>query len=140
MNDLKREHIQPINDDSSALTADEINEYLSRFEGWELVDDDGHPSIQRHFKLSSFQEAMNFATHIGEIASQTEQYPRLTIEGRALTVNWWSKPLGGMHRNDFIMAARTDDIFERWDLISGQKDSVQEASDESFPASDAPAW
>ncbi|WP_372241281.1 4a-hydroxytetrahydrobiopterin dehydratase [Aeromonas hydrophila] len=29
-----------------------------------------------------------------------------------VTVSWWTYKIGGLHRNDFIMAARTDQLLK----------------------------
>jgi pterin-4a-carbinolamine dehydratase len=29
-----------------------------------------------------------------------------------LYVDWWTHKIGGLHRNDFIMAAKTDEIYK----------------------------
>ena len=38
-------------------------------------------------------------------------HPALLTEWGKVTVTWWTHKIGGLHRNDFIMAARTDDTF-----------------------------
>jgi 4a-hydroxytetrahydrobiopterin dehydratase len=49
---------------------------------------------------------------VGEQAEEEGHHPALLTEWGKVTVTWWTHKIGGLHHNDFIMAARTDELFE----------------------------
>ena len=46
-----------------------------------------------------------------EIAEQEDHHPRIVTEWGRVAVQWWTHVISGLHRNDFIMAAKTDELF-----------------------------
>jgi 4a-hydroxytetrahydrobiopterin dehydratase len=50
---------------------------------------------------------------VGEAAEKEGHHPALLTEWGKVTVSWWTHDVGGLHQNDFIMAARTDDIYRQ---------------------------
>jgi len=46
------------------------------------------------------------------LADAEDHHPTLLVEWGRVTVSWWTHSLGGLHRNDFVMAARTDRILD----------------------------
>jgi 4a-hydroxytetrahydrobiopterin dehydratase len=103
------------------------------------VEVSGVPRLQRTIKMENFRDALLFANRIGDMAEAQGHHPRLIIEWGQVTVEWWTHDVGGLHQNDFIMAAKTNDVCNRWSELAGKKDIVQMTSEESFPASDPPA-
>ena len=76
--------------------------------GWHVFDREGVKQLERVFTFPDFAAALAFTNRVGEIAESEGHHPALLTEWGRVTVTWWSHKIHGLHRNDFIMAARTD--------------------------------
>ncbi len=92
-------------------SSEAITELSRLVPGWEIVDHDGMPHLQRAFGFADFGSAMSFAAGLGAEADAQDHHPRITVEWGSALVEWWTHATGGLHRNDFIMAAKTDGLF-----------------------------
>ena len=93
------------------LTAAEIGELLPRVSDWQLVEREGIKRLERVFGFRNFAGALAFTNRVGEHAEEEGHHPALLTEWGKVTVTWWTHKIGGLHRNDFIMAAKTDELF-----------------------------
>jgi 4a-hydroxytetrahydrobiopterin dehydratase len=92
-------------------TAEEIARWLPRLDpGWEIVEIDGEKRLRRTIKTKNFAGALALADAVGAAAEAEGHHPALLVEWGKLTVSWWTHKIGGLHRNDFIMAAKTDEL------------------------------
>ena len=80
---------------------------------WTVVEKDGIPRLERQFKLKNFAQALEFTNRVGEIAEAEDHHPALLTEWGRVTVTWWTHKIKGLHRNDFIMAAKTDELYRQ---------------------------
>ena len=64
--------------------------------------------LERVFTFSDFAQALAFTNKVGALAEEAGHHPAILTEWGKVTVTWWTHKIGGLHRNDFIMAARTD--------------------------------
>ena len=77
---------------------------------WELIEVDGVKRLQRLFRFGDFAEALAFTNRVGELAEREGHHPQLVTEWGRTTVTWWTHKIRGLHRNDFIAAAKTDEL------------------------------
>lgn len=101
-----------------ALTESEIAELLPHVPEWQLVVREDIPHLERVFKFKNFIHALEFANKIGAIAEEEDHHPMLIVEWGRVGVQWWTHVVKGLHRNDFIMAAKTDAL---WGSMEGVK-------------------
>jgi 4a-hydroxytetrahydrobiopterin dehydratase len=93
-------------------TEQEILEYRRQVPDWEVVEVHGIKRLQRTVPFANFAEALAFTNRVGELAEAEGHHPALLTEWGKVTASWWTHKIGGLHRNDFIMAARTDAVIE----------------------------
>ena len=94
--------------DAPKVSEAEIAELTPQIPDWELLEEDGIPRLRRVFLFGNFAEAMAFANRVGELAEAEGHHPALLVEWGRVTVSWWTHKIRGLHRNDFIAAAKTD--------------------------------
>jgi 4a-hydroxytetrahydrobiopterin dehydratase len=94
------------------LSDSEISELHPQVADWQIKEVDGVKRLERIFKLKNFVEAIAFTNKVGVIAEQEGHHPLIITEWGKVTVQWWTHKIRGLHKNDFIMAAKTDEIFE----------------------------
>jgi pterin-4a-carbinolamine dehydratase/ribosomal protein S18 acetylase RimI-like enzyme len=93
------------------LTDDELAQLRTQIPDWQVVERDGVRRLERVFGLRNFAAALTFANHIGALAEAEGHHPAILTEWGRVTVSWWTHKIGGLHRNDAVMAAKTDRIF-----------------------------
>ncbi|AIC16053.1 putative pterin-4-alpha-carbinolamine dehydratase [Nitrososphaera viennensis EN76] len=90
----------------------EIAELRPGVPDWELALVDGIKVLRRVYKFKNFAEALSFTNKVGALAEEQGHHPALLTEWGKVTVTWWTHAIGGLHKNDFIMAAKTDKLLE----------------------------
>lgn len=96
-----------------ALTDAEIEQPRPQVPDWPVEERGGVKRLQRAFRFDDFAQALAFANKVGEEAAEEEHHPALLTEWGKVTAAWWTHKIGGLHRNDFVMAARTDELYLR---------------------------
>jgi 4a-hydroxytetrahydrobiopterin dehydratase len=95
------------------VTDAEIAEFHPQVPDWEIVELDGVKRLRRVFSHVDFLQALEFTNKVGELAEAEDHHPALLTEWGRTTVTWWTHKIKGLHRNDFIMAAKTDELYQR---------------------------
>jgi 4a-hydroxytetrahydrobiopterin dehydratase len=96
--------------DSPTVTDAEIAKLSQQIPEWRLIKEDSIRKLQRTFRFRDFSEALKFTNAVGNLAEKQGHHPRLTTEWGRVTVTWWTHAIKNLHRNDFIMAAKTDEL------------------------------
>ena len=92
---------------SPRVTPADAEELLAALPDWKVVDVDGMDVLSADFAFPTFRAALDFANRVGDLADAADHHPELVVEWGRARVRWWTHTISGLHRNDFIMAART---------------------------------
>jgi 4a-hydroxytetrahydrobiopterin dehydratase len=93
------------------VTDEEMRQLLPEIPEWRVSEEeDTIPRLVRTFPFPDFATALDFTNRVGAIAEEEGHHPALLTEWGKVTVRWWTHKIRGLHRNDFIMAARTDEL------------------------------
>ncbi|HET8817797.1 4a-hydroxytetrahydrobiopterin dehydratase [Pseudidiomarina aestuarii] len=110
MSELQQQKCEACNADAPQVTDEELASLIREIPDWTPVVRDGVMQLEREFKFKNFKLALAFTNRVGEIAEAEFHHPTLTTEWGKVTVTWWTHAIHGLHKNDFIMAARTDAV------------------------------
>jgi 4a-hydroxytetrahydrobiopterin dehydratase len=111
--------VEILSKDSQAATQKAVDEYMEQLPEWETIAVDGIDRIQRVYKLKNFRQALDFTNRIGELAEEQDHHPMILTEWGRVTLTWWTHIVRGLHKNDFVSAAKSDDIYEEMKQRSG---------------------
>lgn len=103
---LLKENCKPCKLGGTPLLPADAAVLASGIPGWELLKS----KIQRSFTFKSFREAIGFVNRVAEAAEEEDHHPDIFVDYRTVTLILWTKKVGGLTRNDFILAAKIDEL------------------------------
>ncbi len=112
MNALKQEHCVACRPESPRVTTQELADFAPQIPEWRVIEREGEQRLERVFRFSNFAEALAFTTRVGDLAEEEDHHPLIVLEWGKVTVEWWTHKIHGLHRNDLVMASKTDAIYE----------------------------
>ena len=113
MTDLNQKHCEACRAGAPHVSDGELKELIAKIPDWNIETRGGVMQLEKVFSFKNFAEAILFTNKIGEISEQEDHHPSLLTEWGKVTVTWWSHKIKGLHKNDFIMAARSDFEFSK---------------------------
>jgi 4a-hydroxytetrahydrobiopterin dehydratase len=111
MQSLQEMKCEPCRAGAPKATDAEIAEYLEQLGEWQVVERHGIKRLERTFAFADFAHALTFTNAVGALAESQGHHPTLLTEWGKVRVAWWTHEIGGLHRTDFIMAAKTDQLY-----------------------------
>jgi 4a-hydroxytetrahydrobiopterin dehydratase len=90
------------------LSADEAGRFRAQAPDWSLLDDARR--IERIYRFGDFREALAFVDRVGALAEAEGHHPDLSFGWGYAKVSLQTKKIKGLHQNDFIMAAKIDQL------------------------------
>ena len=112
MNKLEQMHCSSVTANTPRLDDREVSENKSQLPEWRVFENDGELRLERVFKFKDFNQAVTFTNRVAEIANEEDHHPALLTEWGKVTISWWTHKIRGLSLNDFIMAAKTDKLYE----------------------------
>ncbi len=111
MSQLSESYCEACDVNAKCLEPAEIEDLMSQVEGWEVIEESGVPKLKRVFSTKNYARSMLLTNEIAALAESINHHPLMIVEYSSVTVVWWSHKIKGLHKNDFIMAAKTSALF-----------------------------
>ena len=92
------------------VTDAELPILLKEIPDWQPITEDSGLMLRRVFKFDDYQESLEFTKKVAALADEEDHHPAILLEWGKVEVTWWTHKIGGLHKNDFIAAAKTDTL------------------------------
>ncbi len=109
---LSEEHCVACGGNAQAIELGQQQELLTQVPLWECYSKGQVSKLRRVFSFSSYTEGLEFTRLVADLAEHNNHHPAILLEWGRVTVSWWTHSIEGLHRNDFVMAAKTEKIYE----------------------------
>ena len=96
---------------SPLVPDDKQKELLKDLDGW-IIDNLDISKLTKQFKFNNYKQSIAFTNLIADLAESQDHHPKITLEWGSVSLEWWSHTIKGLHMNDFICAAKSDEIFD----------------------------
>jgi 4a-hydroxytetrahydrobiopterin dehydratase len=103
---LQEEKCTPITAETKPFSKDDAQKKMPEIPHWELKD----KAIERQYKFEDFREAMEFVNDVAEVANHEDHHPDIHISYNKVTIELSTHKIGGLSENDFIMAAKINEL------------------------------
>jgi 4a-hydroxytetrahydrobiopterin dehydratase len=111
MQELSKQGCEPCRAGAPKISDEDLKLLMPKIPDWNVIVVDGVMQLAREFGFKNFEQAMAFSNRVGDIAETVDHHPAILTEWGRVTVTWWSHNIRGLHKNDLIMAARTDEVY-----------------------------
>ena len=91
-----------------AFTPAQAGEALRSLRGWELLE--GSKRLHKQLRFQDFKQAMRFVNAMADLAEAEGHHPDFTVHYSTVDVVLWTHAVGGLSENDFILAAKLDQL------------------------------
>ena len=112
MTELLKQKCVACNVDAPKVSEEELVELLQHIPDWKTFTEDSELRLKRVFKFEDYASAIKFSNKVAALAEEEDHHPAILREWGQVEVTWWTHKIGGLHKNDFISAAKTDLIFQ----------------------------
>ncbi len=92
------------------VSDEELAELMREIPDWQPVVINQVLQLQREYEFRNFRQALAFTNLIGELAENEGHHPEIVTEWGKVTLRWWTHKINGLHKNDFICAAKSDQL------------------------------
>ena len=106
--ELNKKRCIPCEGGLEPLPKNEAEDLLKKTQGWEFSNKG--IKIFRKFIFDDFISSLDFVNKLGALAEAEGHHPDISFGGGYAEICFFTHAIGGLHENDFIMAAKTNDL------------------------------
>jgi 4a-hydroxytetrahydrobiopterin dehydratase len=108
---LKQLSCEPCDKNAHKAERDEKTEFMLQLPRWQIVTEQSIEKLKREYVFNTFLESMAFTNKVAVLAEEFNHHPEMITQWGKATVIWWTHSINGLHKNDFILAAKTDHLY-----------------------------
>ena len=111
MNDLLNKKCVPREGEALPFDLSEIHKYQKKIDGWDIKKNEKKIYIlEKKFNFKNFEESLNFINNVGKVAESEGHHPDISFGWGFAKINITTHAIEGLSENDFILAAKIDQI------------------------------
>jgi len=111
MDDLLKKKCLPCEGGVLPFNLSEIHKYQKRVDGWDVIKSDvGIFFLSKNFKFDNFLESQKFVNSVGKISEKENHHPDISFGWGYAKISITTHAIEGLSENDFILAAKIDQI------------------------------
>jgi 4a-hydroxytetrahydrobiopterin dehydratase len=107
--DLTKKHCVPCEGGTPPFSQEQEDEYMKDTPTWTIDRDNTH-KIRKRFSFKNFKETMTFINKVADIAEKEGHHPDICISYNKIDFSLFTHAVGGLSENDFILAAKIDQL------------------------------
>lgn len=109
MSELRQRKCEPCEKGVSPMNAEQVRQFLAMIDGDWSVGNEG-AKISRRFKFDNYYQTTAFINAVAWIAHNEDHHPDICFGYNQVTIDYSTHAIGGLSENDFISAAKVDDL------------------------------
>ena len=111
MNDLVNKKCEPCEGGVLPFDISEIHKFQKKVDGWDVKKNTKQKYfLEKNFKFKNFEKSKNFIDKVGQIAENENHHPEITFGWGYAKIEITTHAIEGLSINDFILAAKIDQI------------------------------
>lgn len=110
MSELAKKKCVPCEGGVAPLNEGQTQQLLSQLSGWSLQKASAGPQIEKEYRFPDFQKALDFVNRLGAVAEAEGHHPDVYLSWGKVWVALSTHSIGGLSENDFILAAKADEV------------------------------
>ena len=111
MSDLTDKKCEACTIDAPLVNPVKYPDLLKELENWSIKEESTNKLVKA-FNFANYADSVSFANKVVDLAEAEDHHPKIVLEWGSVTIEWWSHKINGLHMNDFICAAKTDQMFK----------------------------
>jgi 4a-hydroxytetrahydrobiopterin dehydratase len=111
-NELSIQQCKACHSNAPKVSDDELKSLLKQIPDWVPEVHNNVMMLAREYTFKNYKLAWAFANKVSELAESEFHHPAILLEWGKVKVTWWTHSIGGLHKNDFICAAKTDELLQ----------------------------
>jgi 4a-hydroxytetrahydrobiopterin dehydratase len=107
MSELTSKHCEPCEGGTPPMGEREIERLLGQLDGWNVIEG---RKLEKEYRFPDFRQALAYVNRLGEVAEAEGHHPDICFTWGKVRVELSTHSIGGLSENDFILAAKADEV------------------------------